>query len=507
MDENYLNDQAMKAVKGGDLLLLQTALRAGANPSYWVDYGEDGPSDAHHGSTLLHYAAIYQQWEMADVLLNAGADVNAQDCGGFTPLHIVASRSDPASMAAAQKLLDHGADPHLLTNGGRRSAIDYGSSSQLHKAVAQGNEERAMRLYNEGVEWGLCAGDDVRDVRTEQPLWRAAFDSGLDAIGLRAATNALNESGAWYDLDSNGYNPLQYAAREGRPKLCQALIDAGYPVNETEHEWDTCTTYTLASNQACRDVLLKNGASPHTRTQLHIDAAEYESEYESGSLIRSIRKQVAEGVDINAVNQWGRTPLHVARTAAAINAFLDCGADINARDPCGRTPLFDAIACGNHDVAHVLLDRGADPTICSVSGQTSLHVIDHFDYRRAKANPALAEELLGMSIDDWENANVVLAQRLIDRGCDVNKRDINGDTPMFAAAQQHSPLLAETLLAHGADPRLTNHKGQTPGELAQSRETREVIESHATALNLRDALSMSVSHQHEQARQGNGRRM
>ena len=61
---------------------------------------------------------------MARVLLAAGADPNAQDAAGATPLHrVLGSRlvADPAAMVAL--LLDHGADP-THTNQAGTDAIE-----------------------------------------------------------------------------------------------------------------------------------------------------------------------------------------------------------------------------------------------------------------------------------------------------------------------------------------------------------------------------------------------
>jgi ankyrin repeat protein len=53
------------------------------------------------------------------LLLEAGADPNARQQGGFTPLHS-AAHTDDVEMAGL--LLAHGADPALVTDDGRDSA-------------------------------------------------------------------------------------------------------------------------------------------------------------------------------------------------------------------------------------------------------------------------------------------------------------------------------------------------------------------------------------------------
>lgn len=73
--------------------------------------------------TALHHAAHFLRVYPVRVLLEAGADVNAQDLAGMTPLHHVAMAADPR-VTIAHLLLEHGADPSLKDNGGH-SAMEW----------------------------------------------------------------------------------------------------------------------------------------------------------------------------------------------------------------------------------------------------------------------------------------------------------------------------------------------------------------------------------------------
>jgi hypothetical protein len=56
-----------------------------------------------------------------------------------------------------------------------------------------------------------------------------------------------------------------------------------------------------------------------------------------------------------------------------------------------------------------------------------------------------------------------MALLLIERGADVNARDLdNGETPLHAAALNGDVELVRLLLARGADPLATTHDGATP---------------------------------------------
>merc|ERR1711871_525937 len=68
------------------------------------------------GFTALHHATIHGHERVAEILLEKGADMNAQDEDGFTPLHHAARRGNAK---LAKVLLDHGANPEVVDKTGK----------------------------------------------------------------------------------------------------------------------------------------------------------------------------------------------------------------------------------------------------------------------------------------------------------------------------------------------------------------------------------------------------
>jgi ankyrin repeat protein len=98
------------------------------------------------------------------------------------------------------------------------------------------------------------------------------------------------------------------------------------------------------------------------------------------------------GVDCNATNEHGVTPLHFTAETYSVEVarvLLDSGADVNAQDAFGNTPLARAVYRSKRgiesDLVKLLLSRGADPDIKNKSGESARDLV--------KGN-ALLEQLL-----------------------------------------------------------------------------------------------------------------
>ena len=81
------------------------------------------PDEVRHGQTALHVAACCGTESIAQLLLEAGADPNAQDVDGRTPLAYVSANADEA-FGIAHLLTHHGAKVNARTSN-RETAIFY----------------------------------------------------------------------------------------------------------------------------------------------------------------------------------------------------------------------------------------------------------------------------------------------------------------------------------------------------------------------------------------------
>jgi hypothetical protein len=146
-----------------------------------------------------------------------------------------------------------------------------------------------------------------------------------------------------------------------------------------------------------------------------------------------IKLLLQAGININAKDERGRTPLHraaggqfwggaYAKLDDVIRALVKAGAKVDERDPDNNTPLHEAAAAGRTDAIKALVKAGAD----------------------------------------------------------IHAKDSNGDTPLHKAAYYGQAYhgqknAASMLLELGADPTIKNNKGQTPVDLAKEQGNKAVI--------------------------------
>ena len=151
-------------------------------------------------------------------------------------------------------------------------------------------------------------------------------------------------------------------------------------------------------------------------------------------------------MDINAKDEWGNTALHNAAIGdrqRQVRESLEQGADMEARNNDGLTPLhlaagFRTLSDRAEDVAKVLLDQGADINARGNRGRTPLHYA-------AAPEPGP----YSLPLDGSFYKGVV--SLLLDRGADLNAEDNNGITPC-ERARRMGTMTGEALLERLCSP-------------------------------------------------------
>jgi ankyrin repeat protein len=260
------------------------------------------------------------------------------------------------------------------------------------------------------------------------------------------------------DVDAmtrEGFTPLMYGVEEGMAGAVALLLRAGADPSKTGR---TMTPLQLA----CRKGLLGI----------------------AGLLLGAGADPTAPGVE-------GQTALRVAIVEGhvAIVRLLLTVTDVEQRGPdeCA-TPLFAAVRWARAEVAHVLLEAGADVRRQSPTGWTLLHlaaVIGSVELTRVMLKAGIHPDELGSlgwtpvqccAMTPAGRAGVVDCIRiLVEAGADLSKRGRGGSTALGLACERRHIEVVTILLAAGSASSLPDDRGRTPLHLAAEHGHAEVV--------------------------------
>ena len=409
-------DAAMR----GDADEVRELLRAGADVN--AAQGD--------GMTALHWAAENGQLELADVLVFAGANLEAATrLGGFTPL-MVAGRAGHAGIA--RLLADAGANLEATTETGETA---------LHYAAWSGNSEIAMALTEKGAEV-----DAKESANGQTPLMFAAAYGRVDAV------RSLLEAGADPSIQTNVIDYPEMAREDKvliaeRDKRLSALfgedIISDTPVDGTEDDEEE------EGDEEGED-----------------EAEEGEEEEQPGRAATRGQTRAAMSYDQLVGRQGGNTALHYAAREGrhdVVKALLEGGADIDQVTGGDlSSPLLMATLNGHFDLAMWLLEQGADPNLQSDPGATPLYAAVHLQWVPKSFYPQPT------AIKQENTTYLELMKALLDIGADPNVRlhrhlwytsfnhnvlgvDTWGATPFWRAAYGTDVEAMRLLVAYGAE--------------------------------------------------------
>ncbi|KAK6814087.1 hypothetical protein RU639_010128 [Aspergillus parasiticus] len=197
---------------------------------------------------------------------------------------------------------------------------------------------------------------------------------------------------------------------------------------------------------------------------------------------------VATGADIEAKNNFRRTPLHLASLHGHIEIvilLLERGADVEAKDTDEWTPLINASFEGHAEVVNALLERGADIEAKGTNEYTPLM------YASAQGHIEVVRLLLKhgadlMDCDRIGNTSLHLAAyngqaKVVETLLETSSTHVDAlirlnRTPLFQAATRGHLGVLNILLSHKANANIKDHYCSTPLFTAVRNGHKDVIE-------------------------------
>jgi len=173
-------------------------------------FGGCGGPEWDEGFTRLHAAASLGRVDSIPRRIAQGDPVNGRDLHGLTPLHIAIRRRDAD---VAQALLDHGAD----VNAGDG---DDENGTPLHSALGRGRTDFAGFLLARGARVNATTDKGVT------PLHLAASGGFTEAAAFLLARGAQIDA-----LSEVGETPLHAALTRGEVATAELLLAHGADIN------------------------------------------------------------------------------------------------------------------------------------------------------------------------------------------------------------------------------------------------------------------------------------
>ncbi|XP_022100689.1 transient receptor potential cation channel subfamily A member 1 homolog [Acanthaster planci] len=406
--------------------------------------------------SALHYAARYNHEEIVKLLIKHHADPQCKGEDNTTPMHHAARCKRSSTKASPTGSGDDDDDDnddmsggvisYLEAEGADVNAQDIYGQTPLHFAAMRGNDIATKELLSsEKIKF------EATDKQLMTPLHMACTHGHL------VITKMLIQQGAMLRcLDEEGNTPLLKACMEGHVDIVQLLFEAGEEKNIleqmlTDADYDQNTPLHVAVESGKQQIVqmcLEKGANMNIfdkqrNTPLHIAAA-------AGHL-DIVKMLLSKTANVDSLNADRATPLHRAcafNREEVVEYLLKSGARIERRDKDNFTPLLIAASNGHSATISVLLKYGANIRAVDKHEKSSIYWAAQenevqalkvlLDHRKHKAKKLL------MASDRYNNTPLHVAAEngfinvikiLLDHGANLEAKNEEEQTALHLAAQ------------------------------------------------------------------------
>ncbi|KAJ6564609.1 ankyrin repeat-containing domain protein [Mycena capillaripes] len=408
-----------------------------------VENGADVNANAEGGpyGSALQAAVYLGNTNMVQLLLKKGADANRPH-GKYDPPLTAASYRGYTNIV--QLLLENGADVNAQGGGygcALQAALSYGqeniahlniarlligkganvnakgglSGSPLHAAVSKGSAPMVQLLVENNADVNM------------QVLKHGTALTEASYLGYENLVRLLIDKGADPNaLGGEFGTALGTASWRGYENIVRLLLLNGANVNAYPEGRQYHSALYLASNEKIAQLLIDNGADVNLEVKLHgtvLIRAAYLG-YETIVLLL-----ISKGADLNVLGQEYGTALAAASLAGhenIVQSLLENGAGVNIEGGRYHSALYAAVSRGHKRIARLLIEKGAN---VNTKGGLS-------------GSPLYAAVFKG---------SASMIQLLIENSADVNMQDPEHGTALVMASGRGRKKTVRLLLLNGAD--------------------------------------------------------
>ncbi|KAL4087945.1 hypothetical protein PRIC1_012376 [Phytophthora ramorum] len=335
------------------------------------EHGADVNAADYDKRTPLHIAVSDEQLEMVDYLLQCGANAEALDRWGRSPIdcaletqHVailrLLERANYATLGRINKmtLFPENKNPSTGENEGMRRSGSSLDIAAFFRAVQEGNAEKVKRSWLGGLEV------NVTDDEGRTSLHVAVENGQLGVIELLLSAGVRTNV-----VDTRGRSPISIALEKQQFAIAEML---------RAHQKKKLVSRQVKSSEDEQNIALAFRATKR------------------GDLDK-LKELVPELVRPDMEDYDLRTLLHVASAEGHLQIakyLVDCGANVNLLDRWGSSPLSDAVDFAHNELAKFLIANHA-----TESGFRATVAVDHID--NATLAAALEFTLRVITRDPW----------------------------------------------------------------------------------------------------------
>jgi ankyrin repeat protein len=367
-----------------------------------IDLTGEPLKDKGDGRQFLHFAVMWNVYDLVVALIEKGIDPNSRDSvNQKTPLHYLVTKKD--GVKTTPKIIDY-----LIAQGADINAVDkYGHTpltNLLDEMEGDTDEERVPKekLAEYLIElatpiqgdWGYLA---LSAALFSPYIFEKLLSKGLDINGLVSSRHPISKT-----------VPILTALYDDQNEVVKWLLEKGINLNNEIGNLCYCVANDKNNHEAI-DLLMTHGVDSSVKIQIDwLQKIYFLIRREPRKLkdITTILDEEKIQIELPPYKSLS-TILHYAcyfGYTEAIQEFIDRGANVNARNEEGSTPLHELMRTPNPIAVSLLLDAGADINSKNYEGFTPIQKLGLSEY----------------TPEDLKKDTIVALEVFLKRGADIS---------------------------------------------------------------------------------------